>query len=409
MGLPLLPFLRGTATVLESRICRAVNRPARPRLVAYQVTQRCNLRCPHCVYRSPDSKSSPPPVPELTVPEISRIFSDPGLHRLDLIRITGGEPLLREDLSPLILSIKTAANPRIFYLTTNGSFPDRLQDLLAEILPRDTKIHLLLSIDGIGEEHDRVRGVPGTFRKIERSIEIIQRFRKTYPFFVGINHTLVGDNLDRYREVEELSRKLGFSYRRVVAARYSENTGVDQDPLKKPLPFLAAFDLEKPVFSEIYRRIFDSAQTSPPVASPRGKNGKISAAGWATSASLWRLGHMYLLEGEANRLLANLNSPRFSCCSLFTHFRLLPDGKIIPCSGLPREIGDVREATFSEIWRSARADAGRKLVKNCRGCWIECDVMPSAFYSGSIIPWLLGRRVKAYKFPDGLRSPAPEN
>ena len=169
---------------------------------------------------------------------------------------------------------------------------------LAEILPRSVKLHLLLSIDGIGEEHDRIRGVPGTFGKIERSIEIIRRFRERYPFFIGINHTLTGENLERYREVEELSRKLDFGYRRVVSARYSENTRIDRDPRREALPFQVGFDLEKPTLSEIYRRILDGAPANPWAAPTRGKNGKTRTAGGDASASLWRLGNLFLTEGE---------------------------------------------------------------------------------------------------------------
>ena len=47
------------------------------------------------------------------------------LGKLDVVRITGGEPFLREDLGELARSVWLASRPAVLHLTTNGSFPDR--------------------------------------------------------------------------------------------------------------------------------------------------------------------------------------------------------------------------------------------------------------------------------------------
>ena len=46
--------------------------------------------------------------------------------------------------------------------------------------------------------------------------------------------------------------------------------------------------------------------------------------------------------------------------------------------------GSVREQPFSEIWPGARAADLRRKILRCKGCWIECDINPSVFYSGDI-------------------------
>src|SRR5437667_367294 len=82
------------------------------------VTDRCNLRCRYCMPE--DEYAWLPRTSILTFEEIERltgVFSGLGVHK---VRLTGGEPLLRHDLSTLVAMI--ARNPRIrdLAITTNG-------------------------------------------------------------------------------------------------------------------------------------------------------------------------------------------------------------------------------------------------------------------------------------------------
>lgn len=87
------------------------------------VTQNCNFRCQYCMPNTPLDK----PLPEelLTFIELFRIIKvaiDNGIRK---IRITGGEPLLREDLHELITMISNYSNEVEVTLTTNGYFLKR--------------------------------------------------------------------------------------------------------------------------------------------------------------------------------------------------------------------------------------------------------------------------------------------
>ena len=83
------------------------------------VTQRCDLACSHC-HREGQTPSSE----EMTPEEIERIVGVARSMGVRKVKITGGEPLLREDLPEIVSKISRLVNE--VSLTTNGS---RLSDL----------------------------------------------------------------------------------------------------------------------------------------------------------------------------------------------------------------------------------------------------------------------------------------
>ncbi|MFP8875760.1 MAG: radical SAM protein, partial [Myxococcota bacterium] len=97
------------------------------------VTDRCNFRCPYCMpaeiygegYRFL-------PKPELLtfeeIERLARLFLELGPEK---IRITGGEPLLRQELPDLIERLAALPGLRDFTLTTNGYLLARQAQALA--------------------------------------------------------------------------------------------------------------------------------------------------------------------------------------------------------------------------------------------------------------------------------------
>lgn len=82
------------------------------------VTQKCNLSCPHC-----HREGQPPARTEMTPEEIGKIVSIASSLGVRKVKITGGEPLLREDICDIVEAIR----PHVaeISLTTNGILLDR--------------------------------------------------------------------------------------------------------------------------------------------------------------------------------------------------------------------------------------------------------------------------------------------
>src|SRR5262249_15970732 len=101
---------------------------------------------------------------------------------------------------------------------------------------------------------------------------------------------------------------------------------------------------------------------------------------------LLRWGKRYYLRG----LLARLENrrrpaPNPPCVALRSHLRLLPDGRVPVCQFNTETVGNLLHQSLEEIWQAAGTRAQRAWVDACPGCWAECEVMPSALYSGDLI------------------------
>jgi MoaA/NifB/PqqE/SkfB family radical SAM enzyme len=128
----LLNYLKNVVSVGLGR------EPIRPLLFSYYVTHRCELNCRYCC-DGDGKRFKEDPVPELSVDEAARLFS---ILRMacDTLDITGGEPMVREDLEEILASARRMGFRTV--LNTKGvglnDRPDimRLTDVL--VLSLDT-------------------------------------------------------------------------------------------------------------------------------------------------------------------------------------------------------------------------------------------------------------------------------
>lgn len=156
---------------LESRVLHK-----RPIFLTVFVTARCGLNCGHCFYREELEQGRAED--EFTLDEYDR-FTD-RLPSFPKLIITGGEPFLRPDLvdiTKLFYDNRSAA--RQITIPTAGSHTDRIVGLVEALLPSrpDLILEIQLSIDGVGPQHDAIRG-KGAFDKLMRTyraLEPIQR------------------------------------------------------------------------------------------------------------------------------------------------------------------------------------------------------------------------------------------
>jgi len=135
-------------------------------VVVWNVTKACNLRCIHC-YASADNR---PAEYELTTEEGFRLLEDLAQFGCPVVLFSGGEPLVRPDIFDLIAYAVRLGLRAV--LSTNGTLIDHA---LAKELKKFGLSYVGISLDGIGEVHNRFRGSKGCFEKVVQAIENCQR------------------------------------------------------------------------------------------------------------------------------------------------------------------------------------------------------------------------------------------
>lgn len=129
------------------------------------ITDRCNLRCLYCAPRDGRMKYHSPSE-MLTAAEITRFVRIAHAHGLGKVRITGGEPLLRSDITTLVSSIK-AVGVRDLSLTTNGIF----LAAMAEALKRAGLDRVNISLDTLRPDRFRALTSGGDIRSVWEAVE----------------------------------------------------------------------------------------------------------------------------------------------------------------------------------------------------------------------------------------------
>jgi len=159
-------------------------------LVILFVTSICNARCRTCFYWLELNRKG-----DLTFDELTKLSSTmPEFHDL---WISGGEPFLRKDLAKIIQIFYRNNHIRDVRIPTNGLPTVQTIQIVKEILQTCPELHFEVdvSIDGLGETHDRIRGVPGNFEKALTTTTELQALRPLWPnFTLYINSVITQEN-----------------------------------------------------------------------------------------------------------------------------------------------------------------------------------------------------------------------
>lgn len=177
------------------------SRPARPtnelRLVAWEVTRRCNLNCAHC---RAGSERGPYPG-ELDRAKALDILEQISQVGRPIVILTGGEPLLREDVFDLAEQ-GTQLGLRMV-MATNGTLltPSLIERMKASGIKR-----VSISIDGADpHQHDRLRQVPGAFNGAMAGIGLLREAGLEFQ----INTTVTRENAGQIKGILELAVRIG--------------------------------------------------------------------------------------------------------------------------------------------------------------------------------------------------------
>ncbi len=163
-------------------------------VVVWNMTRRCNLKCIHCYSNSADIDYPD----ELTAEEGKKLIDDLAAFGSPVILFSGGEPLMRKDLSDLAQYARDKGMRAV--ISTNGTL------ITKEIAAKLQKVGLSyvgVSLDGLEKTHDRFRGKKGAFAA---AIKGIRNCREA-GIKVGIRFTVNKHNLADVKDMFDLLRK----------------------------------------------------------------------------------------------------------------------------------------------------------------------------------------------------------
>jgi heme d1 biosynthesis radical SAM protein NirJ len=298
-----------------------VREPAGP-VVIWNLVRRCNLKCKHCYSISGDVDFPG----ELTTDEVFTVMDDLQGFRVPVLILSGGEPLLRSD----IYDISARAKAMGFYvgLSTNGTLID---EATADRIAAIGYDYVGISLDGIGEVHDRFRGMEGAF---EASLAAVRRL-KARAVKVGLRFTMTMDNARNLEPLLDLAvaedvDKIYLSHL-VYAGRGNKNRGDD-----------AHWDVTRRAMDRLIERAWADVVNGVPREYVTGNNDAdaVYLLHWAQREHPQKAGHLAALlrrwGGNASGVnIANIdNLGQVHPDTFWWHYTL----------------GNVKERPFSDIW-----------------------------------------------------------
>lgn len=187
-------------------------------VVIWNLIRRCNLLCKHCYSISGDVDFPG----ELSTEQVFGVMDDLKAFRVPVLILSGGEPLLRPD----IFEISRRAKDLGFYvgLSSNGTLIDetnigRIRDIGYD--------YVGISLDGLGETHDRFRGRDGAFADSLAAV----RLCREQGIKVGLRFTMTLDNAHQLPALLDLAEAEGvdkfYLSHLVYAGRGNKNRGDD--------------------------------------------------------------------------------------------------------------------------------------------------------------------------------------
>jgi MoaA/NifB/PqqE/SkfB family radical SAM enzyme len=169
---------------------------ANPLNLTISVSYRCNSRCKTCnVWQRPND--------DFTIEEYDKTFASIGRDAF-WFTFSGGEPTLRKDLPEMVAAAYRHCRPGVINIPTNGIqdkiIPGRIERVLQAAPTSEVIINL--SLDGVGEKHDIVRGVKGNFERSMRTYAGLKALKDRYKNFTLGVHTVISNfNVDEFENI----------------------------------------------------------------------------------------------------------------------------------------------------------------------------------------------------------------
>ena len=318
--------------------------------IIVHVTNHCNFRCRHCFVDFGRKRDLPLNIYHRLAASTGKLF---------WLDIGGGEPFLRKDLTQIIERF----DARVIHIPSNGSLPDLMIDQLRDLQQRHKgEIIIGLSLDGLRDTHDEIRGQTGNYDQVWSTYD---RLRDLGGLSIKITTVL---NTRNYDEILPLMREVkshGVDFHSVILMR-----GEPLDPTMT-LPDLTELHRIGP---EIFRELeaYDYGRST-------------------LSAHLLRNFHRLLWNVSLDTI--EHQTQVIPCLAGQTHAVIGGDGGVSSCEMLP-PVGNLQHQDLDEILAS---EAFREQVQDIRDrkchCTHNCAMLASIFFNPANFHKLLHQKV----------------
>ena len=298
----------------------------RPTSIGLMLSYRCNARCVHCdIWKNRGKEDSP------TLDEWNNVMT--GLRQwLGPVHvfISGGEAMLK----PFALDVAAHASSIGLFVEflTHGYWDDQTK---IEKLALAKPWRVTISLDGIGEVHNLIRGREKFFEKTSTSIETLKRVRKEndLDFEIRLKTVIMQQNLDNVCEVAEFASQKGMH---VFYQPIEQNYDTAEDPRWFEHSKTWPADREKAI--AVVRRLVQLKRDGSHIAN--------------TYAQLEAM-IPYFRNPEALRLATQSHSAHEekTMCSALTMLKIEANGDVTVCTGM-EPVGNIKTAAIRDIWEN---------------------------------------------------------
>lgn len=290
---------------------RRAARLAVPVFAVWEVTYRCPLRCRHCYLAGKRDED------ELSTAEGQVLLADMARLGVLFLSLTGGEPLLREDLFDIV--DEALALGFTWQLLTSGTLLDEER---ARRVAERTPLAVEVSLHGLEKTHDWITRVGGSFRAVVAAVERLTRLNLT----VNVKMSLTPRGLKDLPELRSLCGRLGANLKISTMMFPGREGRPTPEDLRLDDRLLAQYVSE----SEI------GPSDPPSQRASLGNDGPLCGAGRSS-------------------------------------FSVSPGGDVRPCLTLGEPCGNVRGTPLGEIWHSKTMTAFRRLTTSSRTGCLDCE------------------------------------
>lgn len=293
------------------------------------LTYRCPMQCKMCnIWKNPTD------IKKEISPDDLRC-----LPKLKFINLTGGEPFIREDLEEIVRVCYTKSSRIV--ISTSGWYEDRVI-ALAKKFPN---IGIRISIEGLSQKNDELRGREGGF---DRGLRTLLRLKEMGLNDIGFGCTISNNNSRDMLSLYQLSKSLGMefataSFHNSYYFHKEDNVIINKDEVCENFRTLIEWQLQEKHPKSWFRAYFN-------------------------------MGLINYIEGNRRML---------PCEAGTVNFFIDPWGEVYPCNGMEEKywkdsMGNIHDCEdFLTLWNSPKAEQVREMVRKCpKNCWMVGTASP---------------------------------